>query len=83
MMWTWPTAGSFVWDQNSTSAGPISGVDFVRGIITISPTLLASRLGHPVRIYYRTADQHNVQLERSPANFIEVDPAVDPRFLRR
>ncbi|MEN6345756.1 MAG: type II secretion system protein [Armatimonadia bacterium] len=56
----------------------ISNVDFRKGLLTIDSTALASRLGHPVRIYYRTLEQHSIQVQRAPAEFVEVTAGFTP-----
>ncbi len=54
--------------------GAIIGLDFINGIFTVNSTVLAGRAGDRIRVYYRTMDQHMVQLEKAPAEFVETAP---------
>lgn len=56
----------------------ILDVDFRRGIVTVDGGLLSSRLGHPVRLYYRTMAQHCLEVQKAPAEFVECAPGVTP-----
>jgi hypothetical protein len=55
-------------------------VDFVQGIVTLDPNLVGGRMGNRVRLYYKTMDQHLLQIQKAPAEFVEVDPggAISP-----
>lgn len=69
--------------NNPTYAGldfnrAILDVNFRRGIVTVDGGLLSSRLGHPVRIYYRTLSQHCIQVQKAPAQFVECTSSVTP-----
>ncbi len=67
---------AFVYDTTPTAAEGISSVDFRRGVVTINAVTLSARLGHQVRLYYRTADQHCLQVQKTPAEFVEVADGV-------
>lgn len=54
----------------------ITAVDFPRGLITLDPVALSGRLGRPVRIYYRTMDQHMITVQRVPAEFVEAADGI-------
>lgn len=56
----------------------VSNVDLARGVITIDPAVLSGRLGRPVRIYYRSLDQHSVQVYKTPSEFVETVAGVTP-----
>jgi hypothetical protein len=56
----------------------ILDVNFRRGIVTVDGGVLSSRLGHPVRIYYRTMAQHCLEVQKAPAEFVEYAPGVTP-----
>jgi prepilin-type N-terminal cleavage/methylation domain-containing protein len=67
----------FVWDDNQGGQG-IANVDVVRGLINFDPAAISGRQGNPVRIYYRTLDQHFIQVQKAPSTFVEWDGTTAP-----
>jgi prepilin-type N-terminal cleavage/methylation domain-containing protein len=67
----------FVWDESQGGQG-IENVDAVRGLINFDSAAISGRLGNPVRIYYRTLDQHFVQAQKAPSSFVEWDGVTTP-----
>ncbi len=69
---------TYVWDDAGDGSGDIADVDFLRGGITMNASTAAGtwraegRAGHPVRIYYRTIDEHCIQVQKAPTEFVEV-----------
>ena len=68
---------TWVWDDTSDGTGMIEDVDFSNGIVTINGaavqgTAAARKMGHPVRIYYRTFDENCIQIQKAASEFVEV-----------
>ncbi len=74
---------TWVWDDNSDGTGAITEVDFSRGKFWMNGSVVTgasgtARAGHPIRIYYRTADEHTIQVQKAPTEFVEVDSLTHP-----
>jgi hypothetical protein len=62
-------------DANHTPPSPawwaIDNVDYVNGMVSLNATNAANCLGHRCRFYYRTLDQHALQVTKAPATFLQ------------
>lgn len=62
----------------SGGGSEIADVDIQNGIVTFDPVAMGFRLGHPVRVYYRTQAENCIQVYKTPSEFVEVAPGITP-----
>ena len=55
---------------DADSPATIDNLDYVNSVVTLNATAAASCLGHQCRFYYRTMDQHALQMTKAPATFL-------------
>lgn len=58
---------------------PFRNVDFTNGTVELNPyhPFVASNVGQPIRLLYRTIDDNCVQLQKAPARFAPVSATTD------
>ena len=55
---------------DADSPATIDNLDYVNNIVTLDATTAANCFGHRCRFYYRTLDQHSLQVTKAPATFL-------------